>query len=40
MIGKIVRYCFRCKMKTGHHMHNGLLRCSLCVWKKFKPALR
>lgn len=32
------RYCWTCKMDTEHHMHDGLLRCSLCVWKKFKPA--
>jgi len=33
-----MRYCYRCKTKTEHHMHDGSLRCSLCVWKKFKPA--
>ena len=34
---KIVRYCYRCEKKTEHHLHDGMLRCSLCVWKKCKP---
>jgi hypothetical protein len=33
-----MRYYFRCKAKTEHHMHKGFPRCSLYVWKKFKQA--
>lgn len=29
-----MRYCYRCKKQTEHHMDNGVLKCSLCVWKR------
>jgi len=28
------RYYTRCEKETEHHNHRGVLRCSLCVWKK------
>jgi len=28
------RYCDRCGKQTEHHDDRGVLRCSLCVWKR------
>lgn len=28
------RYCDRCKMETEHHDDRGVIKCSLCVWKR------
>ncbi len=31
---EIMRYCYRCKKQTEHHMDHGNLKCSLCLWKR------